>query len=211
MPYIQATVNNSPNSTTGLAPNEIYYGFRVKNPTSILLANNSVSRDAEAFSKLRLAKREEADNAMAFAAIFMKARYDSKHLTLSLKEGDEVHLKLHHGYSIPDLANRKLSQQRVGPFKVLAKVGHLAYRLQLPPVMRIHPVISVAQLKPTATTVAGGASDPYKRRVNTEPPLVTNKEQGDDTEVERILKKRITRGKPEYLLRWKNWGNEHNV
>lgn len=108
----------------------------------MLFANDS--GDAEVFSKLRLVKREKIDDAMIFVAVFMKVRYDFKYLALSLKKDDEVYLKLHHGYSISDLVNRKLSQQRVGPFKVLAKVGHSAYRLQLSPIMKIHPVIFVA-------------------------------------------------------------------
>ncbi len=70
-------------------------------------------------------------------------------------------------------------------------------------------MISVAQLEPAATTVAGGASDPYGRRINPEPPPIHN--ESDDTEVDRILKKRITRGKLECLLKWKDWGNEYSV
>ena len=205
LPYIQSTINNSPSSVIGLAPNELCYRFRVNDATSMLLRDPELSE--EAFHKLRLAKREEADDAMAFAAVLMKARYDAKHLILNLKEGDEVFLKLHHGYSIPGLANRKLSQQRVGPFKVLAKVGQLAYKLQLPPVMRIHPVISVAQLEPSTATVAG--PDRYERVINQEPPPV--QADSDESELERIMDKRITRGKVQYLVKWKDWGNEHNV
>ncbi len=144
---------------------------------------------------------------MAFASIIMKARYDAKHLALSLKEGDEVSLSSYTtGYSIPGLSNRKLSQQRVGQFKVLAKIGHRAYYLQLPSVKRIHPVILVAQLDPAATTVAGGASDPYGRRIDPKPPPIHN--ESDDTEVDRILKQRITRGK---LKQVKPYANRYGL
>ena len=68
--------------------------------------------------------------------------------------------------------------------------------------MRIHPVISVAQLEPAATTVAGGVSDLYGRRINPEPPPVHYK--SDDTEVDRILEKRITRGKLEQVKTYVN-------
>lgn len=197
-----------------MAPNELYYGFKVADVTSMLLADPSLPE--EAFHKLRLIKREEADDAMAFASTIIKARYDSKHLAIDLKEGSEVFLKLHHGYSIPGLANRKLSQQRVGPFKVLAKVGPLAYRLELPPVMRIHPVISVAQLEPAAS-VSG--PDRYGRRINLEPPPVVNENESEQTgkdgklyDVERVLDKRVSdKGKISYLIKWKDYGNEHNV
>ena len=61
------------------------------------------------FDKLRLVKREQADDAIVFTSIIIKARYDLKYLTLNLKEGDEAFLKLHHEYVIPELINRKLS------------------------------------------------------------------------------------------------------
>lgn len=206
LPYIQSIINNSPNATTGMAPNELCYGFKVADPTSLLLAAEPPVSE-EAFHQLRLAKREEADDAMAFASISMKARYDARHLPLNLKKGDSVFLKLHHGYSIPGLSSRKLSQQRVGPFKILEKVGHQAYRLELPPVMRIHPVISIAQLEPAAT------NDRYGRKINEEPPPVRNEAdlEEDEYEVERVIGKRPSGNKTQYLLKWYRYGNEHNV
>ena len=74
--------------------------------------------------------------------------------------------------------------------------------------MRIHPVVSVAQLEPSAATTAG-APDPYGRKINAEPPPVWN--EGDEYQVERVLGKRMLWGKTHYLIKWANWGNEHNV
>lgn len=216
LPYIQITINNSPSHVTGIAPNEYCYGIKVLDATSLLLADAFSDLSKEAYHSLRLAKREEADDAIAFANVFMKLRYDSKHLAVNFKPGEEAFLNLHHGYTIPGLSNRKLAQQRVGPFKIIDKVGRLAYRLQLPPLMRIHPVVSVAQLEPAATTKG---PDPYGRKVNKEPPPVTNEDdegdnagQGVIAEVGRILEKRTSaNGKVEYLVHWKDWGHEHNA
>ena len=206
LPYVQATMNNSPSSVTGLAPNELCYGFRVNDTTNMLLAAPTIP--AEAYHELRLAKREEAEDAMAFASISMKARYDAKHLAFNVGKGDRVFLKLHSGYSIPGVSNKKLSQQRVGPFKVIERVGQLAYRLELPPLMKIHPVISVAQLEPALS------ADPYHRQWNPEPPPVTDQEPekpGKPYELERLLEKKTMYGKPHYLVKWKDYGNEHNA
>lgn len=66
---------------------------------------------------------------MAFAGALSKARYDAVHKAVDIKVGDKVYLRLHQGYIISGLANHKLSNQRVGPFSVLEKIGNLAFRL----------------------------------------------------------------------------------
>ena len=50
-----------------------------------------------------------------------------------MKVGDWVMLKLHKGYSIPSSAGitKKLTQQYIGPFCLLEKVGRLAYKLDV--------------------------------------------------------------------------------
>ena len=60
------------------------------------------------FNKLRLVKREQANDVIIFVSIIIKARYDLKHLTLNLKENNKVFLKLYYKYVILELINRKL-------------------------------------------------------------------------------------------------------
>jgi hypothetical protein len=54
------------------------------------------------------------------------------------------------GYTIPvnDAISRKLGQQYAGLFTVAERVGRLAYKLDLPPTWKVHPVISVQHLEP---------------------------------------------------------------
>lgn len=65
---------------------------------------------------------------------------------------ERILVKLHRGYRIPPDRDSKLStklqQQYAGPYRVLEYVGGLAYKINLPPTYRVHPVLSVAHLTP---------------------------------------------------------------
>ncbi|RCI13201.1 hypothetical protein L249_1179 [Ophiocordyceps polyrhachis-furcata BCC 54312] len=83
----------------------------------------------------------------------------------------------------------KLAKRQTGPFRVIKRVGHLAYRLDLDKSLNIHPVVSIIQLRP--------AEAPAKR-LGPEPDT-------DNYKVDRILNiRKIKRGKglarTEYLL-----------
>jgi hypothetical protein len=154
--------------------------------------------------------------AIDFAAARAKRQYDARHRPLEFGEGEEVYLRLHKGYHLPGNPSRKLSQQRTGPFVVKRRVGRLAYELDLPANMGIHPVISVAHLAPTPD-----GKDPFDRDAPPPGPVCesqssasesSNPEPGEDYEVEAVVKHRPGRGgKYSYLIKWKGYANHHNV
>ena len=55
--------------------------------------------------------------------------------------------------NVPLVGHRKFNPKWLGPFTVAARVGEIAYRLNLPPSMKLHLVFNVSQLK---RWVAGG-------------------------------------------------------
>ncbi|SLM33892.1 reverse partial [Lasallia pustulata] len=155
---LQATLNNSINSTIGKTPTELMYGFKVKEPLSFI-GETGLNPQVTNLVQARDLHRKQAQDLQTFALTWAKRRYNRKHKKLDLKEGDLVYLRLHHGYNLPGMGNRKLSNQQTGPFKIIKKVGSLAYKLELPRTMQIHPVISVAHLEPCPDP----AKDPYNR------------------------------------------------
>ena len=90
----------------------------------------------------------------------------------------------------------KLDYKRLGPFKIVKKVSTHAYKLDLPPTMRIHPVFHVSLLEPVA-------SDPLPGQENIPPPpIIVDGEL--EFQVDEILDARRTRNpnQPLYLVKW---------
>jgi hypothetical protein len=48
---------------------------------------------------------------------------------------------------LPGKPTKKLSKLYTSPYKVIERIGCLAYKLDLPEHIKIHPILSVAQLK----------------------------------------------------------------
>ena len=95
---------------------------------------------------------------------------------------------------------KKLNSKWLGPFKITAVISPVAYRLELPSTMAIHPVFHASLLKPYHKDTTDSQRH-YKR-----PPPVLG------TEIylaERILDKRFVErnGKmsPEYLVQWQGY------
>lgn len=141
--------------------------------------------------------RTDAAVAISFALSNQKSHYDRKHQPLFMKVGDWVMLRLHKDYSIPSLkgVTKKLTQQYVGSFRVIERVGRLAYKLDVPNDWKIHPVFSIAQLEPAPPP----SKDPFNRPTPHHPPSVFV--DGDTNalksfEIDRLLNKRtVKKGK----------------
>jgi len=79
----------------------------------------------------------------------------------------------------------------VGPYKVKAIISSNVVELELPPTVKIHPVVNVSQVKWYLKQVDG------QRKEMPQPVVVEGKEEW---EVEKILNKRKVRGKDKFLV-----------
>ncbi|GKD37860.1 hypothetical protein Tco_1258067 [Tanacetum coccineum] len=78
-----------------------------------------------------------------------KSYADRKRKPMEFEVGDRVMLKVSPWKGVVRFGKRgKLNPRYVGPFKVLAKVGKVAYRLELPQELsRVHHTFHVSNLK----------------------------------------------------------------
>lgn len=79
----------------------------------------------------------------------MKTQADAKRTDISFHEDDWVFLKLqpYRQRSLTGHSTHKLSKRFFGPFKILQKIGPVAYRLALPNTAQLHDVFHVSKLK----------------------------------------------------------------
>src|SRR5712672_894366 len=98
----------------------------------------------------------------------------------------------------------KLSPKRYGPFRVVAKISPVAYKLQIPATWQIHDVFHASLLTPYKETVEHG-----KNFLEPPPDVIEGEEEW---EVEQVLGKRyFGRGKRlQYLVRWKGYSPAHD-
>lgn len=124
----------------------------------------------------------------------MKSLADSKHRELHFSKGDWVWLRLHQR-QIPSLApglNIKLCPCFFGPYKVISKVGSVAYHLEMPEQSGVHNVFHVSTLKPFHGIPPG--------HVSILPPLHHEQVQ---LQLANVLRARLNRGVWELLVQWK--------
>ncbi|GJY54290.1 hypothetical protein Tco_0445954 [Tanacetum coccineum] len=83
------------------------------------------------------------------ARVRQKSYADVRRKPLEFQVGDKVMLKLSPWKGVIRFGKRgKLNPRYIGPFKVIAKVGTVAYRLELPEKLsRVHSTFHVSKLK----------------------------------------------------------------
>jgi hypothetical protein len=94
--------------------------------------------------------------------------------------------------------DNKLYPKYYGPYKVLQKIGTMAYKLELPTSSRVHPVFHVSCLKKVISdkipvqTILPEFDE--KRKIVLKPEVVTK------TRIHQLRNRSIS----EYLIKWKN-------
>jgi hypothetical protein len=124
-----------------------------------------------------------------------KSYYDAEHRDVSFDVEQKVWLRLHHrpAASITCPGRGKLSPRFYGPYKLIARIDSVAYRVELPPKSRLHDVFHVSMLEP----------------FRGEPPVTLPPLPVPDIHHGRfiprpsqVLKARLSRGTRQLLVQW---------
>ena len=139
--------NTSAHSAIGCSPFEALYGY---SPRSLGLPSaQGVGAHIAEWIREKKLMNTLLQQHLHRATHRMKMQADKGRTDRSFQVGDSVYLKLqtYVQSSLAPRANQKLAFKFFGPYKVIGKVGPVAYKLQLPSSASIHDVFHVSQLK----------------------------------------------------------------
>ncbi|XP_022031400.1 uncharacterized protein LOC110932367 [Helianthus annuus] len=142
------SVGTSYHSGIKMAPYELLYGRKCRTPVCWgevgqreLAPNDLIALTNEKIELIRARLKAAQDRQKAYG--------DKRKRPIEFPVGDFVLLKVSPWKGIIRFRKRgKLGPRYIGPFKILARVGRVAYRLELPPTLDgIHNTFHVSQLR----------------------------------------------------------------
>ena len=188
-----AVHNNWINSTTGLSPNQVLFGY-----CPCLAPSEAIKMDNEAVEKWVKWMMEAWDRAIK--TINQKA---GKIPSAQFAIRDQVwlegtHLKLPH-------QSTKLAPKRYGPFTITKQINLVTYQLTLPTTWQIHPVFHASLLSPYWEINAHGPN--YSRPP---PDLISGEEFYEVEQIQNYWHHGWSRAL-QYLIKWKRSPESNNT
>ncbi|KAJ9542555.1 hypothetical protein OSB04_029061 [Centaurea solstitialis] len=148
LPLAEFSYNNSFHASIGMPPFEMLYGRKCRTPICwgevghrVLGSTEIVLKTTELVQMIR--------ERLATAQSRQKSYADRRRSDLEFQVGDFVLLKVSPWKGVIRFRKRgKLGPRFIGPYKIIARVGKVAYRLELPDELRlIHNTFHVSQLR----------------------------------------------------------------
>ncbi|RLM91723.1 hypothetical protein C2845_PM08G11800 [Panicum miliaceum] len=139
--------NTSDHSAIGRSPFEVVYGQK---PRHFGISDGDVAvPELSGWLQERKLMTELVRQHLLLSKQRMKKQADQKRSERQFQVGDMVFVKLqpYVQLSVASRSCNKLAFKFFGPFRILARIGSVAYRLELPTSSSMHPVFHVSQLK----------------------------------------------------------------
>lgn len=198
LPLAELWYNSTFHSSLGCSPFKAVYGCE-PNFGLLPVEDTTIQTDAATMLAERQQQLDKLKSHLAAAQLRMKLQADKNRTEKEYQVGEQVLLKLQ-PYAQSSLVNRpypKLAFKFFGPYKILERIGKVAYKLDLPDSSAIHPVFHVSQLKNFV---------PDHSPVFSTLPVFPELDTGDP-EPEEILERRLVKKGnavvPQGLIKWK--------
>ncbi|GJV53504.1 putative reverse transcriptase domain-containing protein [Tanacetum coccineum] len=198
LPLVEFSYNNSYHASIKAAPFEALYGRKCRSPVcwtevgeAQVLGPELIQETTEKIIQIKQRMQAARDRQKSYA--------DLKRKPMEFQIGDKVMLKVSPWKGVVRFGKRgKLNPRYVGPFKVIERVGEVAYKLELPEELsRVHNTFHVSNMKkchadePLAVPLDGLNLDDKLHFVEEPVEIV-------DREVKRLKRSRI----PLVKVRW---------
>src|SRR5690349_13941565 len=203
LPTAEFACNNAPNASTGMTPFHVNYGHDPYNPyAAITKIPDEIPATADFLEGLTNATKITTD-ALVLAKANQERNANKSRREVTFEVNDQVLLSANH-INLASQACRptkKLQHRFLGPYKIIQKISAVAYKLELPDSLRIHPVFHVSLLRPYHDPT----SFPDRTLPPPPPPPVTI-DEATEYVVEKILDHRTRHhrleGYPDYDASW---------
>jgi hypothetical protein len=190
--------NNSIQASTGFSPYFLNTGQHPRMPIETSLGKDIQTNEAATTLLESLYQTLDLAHKNIETAQLNQAKYANQHRRsfTPWKIGDKVML------STANLktAGRapKLCPVWIGPFEIIRVLSTVTYELKLPSNMKIHPVFHISHLKLFASNEKFNSRPVNDNR----PPAVLLDDSEEAFEVEKILNKRGSGNRVQYLVKW---------
>ena len=199
LPLAEFTYNNARHESTKMSPFYANYGYH---PRFLAEPISTSVPAADDFGNLLREVHDHLVENVKGAQNLMARYYDAKHKPVEFSPGDLVWLNASNIFT--SRPSKKLNYKRLGPFKVLKRIGLQAYKIDLPfSLKHIHDTFHISLLDPYKATMP-----PHSLPPPLSPVYINDDEQF--FEIETILDSRRTRNSLEYLIKWKGYPESDN-
>lgn len=201
LPWAEWWYNTSFHSAIRMSPYQALYSRPPPAVTAYLPGSTSV-HDVELSLKARDHTLKLLKSHLHDAQSRMKKYADSHRTERSFSVDDWIYLRLqpYRQTTVSHQSFSKLSPKFYGPFRILEKIGSVAYKLELPASSRIHPVVHVSQLK-----LKVGSTTSVEQVL---PDIIDYEKWEPDSILDRRMYKKGSGAGTRWLIKWKNHAQE---
>ena len=194
LPAAELAYNCTVHNSTGMTPFETMIG---ENPLRAIDLDLNEALEPTVTPPMTKIFQQLVDRAAVHilqAQALQKHYADQKRKEAEFQEGEQVWVSTRF---MPPRGSSKFQPRFIGPFKIVKRIGKVAYQLDLPPSMQQHPVFHVSLLQKDKPRAA--------EMLPNENWEAVNQQQEPEYEVEYLLDSRGSGEDEEFLVKWRGF------